>query len=106
MGAVGGVRDLLMYTHRVWVPLLLCSTPGYSSRVLNEGQLSWGHYGCHRATGQPGAEKRGGGGGGEEEARTGNPCARKPGRAVSQVPAVHRRSGRHRRATQVDQGPP
>ena len=62
-------------------------------------ELGATHYGCRRATGQPGAEKRGGGGGGEEEARIGNPCARNPVRAVSQVPAVHRQWGRHHQAT-------
>ena len=35
-----GGRDLLMCTHRVWVPLLLCSTPGYSPRLLPQGQLN------------------------------------------------------------------
>ena len=29
-----------MYTHRVRVPLLLCSNPSYSPRLLPEGQLN------------------------------------------------------------------
>ena len=29
-----------MYTHRVWVLLLLCSTLGYSPKLLPEGQLN------------------------------------------------------------------
>ena len=92
-----------MYMKRVWVQLLLCSTPGYSPRGNSSGAA---HYRCRRATGQQGAEERKGGGEGEEEARTGNPCAWNPGWVVSQVPAVDRQSGQHRRATYRDQGPP
>ena len=39
-GGREGGRDLLMCRHRVWVPLLLCSTAGYSPRLLPEGQLN------------------------------------------------------------------
>ena len=50
--------------------------PGLLPQATPLGAIQLGamHYGCHRATGQPGAEKRGGGDGGDE-ARTGNPCA-------------------------------
>ena len=33
-GGREGGRDLLMYTHPFRVPYLLCSTPGYSPRLL------------------------------------------------------------------------
>ena len=79
-GREGG--KLLTYTHPDSVPLLLSSTRGYSLGATQRGAT---HDGCRRATGQPGAEKRGGGGGGEEEARTGTPCAPNPGSAVSRV---------------------
>ena len=29
-----------MRMHPVWVPLLLCNTPGYSNRLLPQGQLN------------------------------------------------------------------
>ena len=39
-GGWGGGRDLLMCVHRARVPLLLCSTPGYSLGLLPKGQLN------------------------------------------------------------------
>ena len=122
-----------MYTHPVWVPLLLCSTPGCSPTLLYLGATQLGA--THYAAGQQGTEKRGGGGGGEE-ARTGIPCARKPdwaapqaspahgavglaatsenrqplhkesGWAVSQVPAAHRQSGQVVRQLKAISPPP
>ena len=38
-GREGG-RDLLVYTHPVWEPLLLCSTLGYSHTLLHSGQVN------------------------------------------------------------------
>ena len=63
-GGREGGRDLLRYTPRAWVPHLLLRTPGYSPRLLPQGQLNEGHH-TMGAAGQPGhqgAEKRGGGG--------------------------------------------
>ena len=95
-----------MCTHRVWVPRLLCSTPGYSPGLLPRGNLTRGNAlwvplgnrgtGC-REKGR-GWRRRGG--------VTYNPCAWNPGLAASQVPAVHRHSGWHRRETQGDHPPP
>ena len=63
MGGREGGRDLLVYTHRVWVPLLLCSTPGYSPRVLPEGQLNEGQrtMGAAGRQGNRVQRRRGGG---------------------------------------------